>query len=117
MAAVGAVIIGVGALALYPQRENLAAKWEFSKGDYPIRSIQKQAGRLLVNLDIPMNHLGVDVNDYKQCPFKESNFWKFQSQDKIDVGYYLGGILVEQIICDSSWTLKNEIDDLLSGQQ
>ena len=71
------------------QRDMLSAQWHFSNGSFPLIAVEKQAGQVIVKLQASHEQADMDVITYRNCPYQDEAIWKFQSQDKISLAYYV----------------------------
>jgi hypothetical protein len=105
---------GIGSLTLYSQREVMAARHHFESTNFTVIDVKKIGQHVVVTQELPSARIGMNHEQYKQCPFNDDVVWTFQAQDVIKVNYEINGIHVGQVDCPRDWTLFKANEALLS---
>ena len=108
------VLVGTGGWLLQSQQSVLSAQWHFSQGAFSLMAVEQNAGHILVKLQLPVEQAQLNVMAYRPCPYEEDAIWIFQSQEKLELAFYVDDKEVARTICDSAWSVSREVNMLLA---
>lgn len=115
IATAAAVVIAIGALGAYSQKEVLAAKAFFPASKFTTTHVEKIGDLVWVSQEVEPARQLMNAEQYKDCPYEDAPVWMFQSQSKMMVRYEISGTVVAEVECPSDWTLAKSTSALLGN--